>query len=67
MEVRYVYKGMSGSLKSRMCINTTVRDKLRSIIGLLVEEIKSDYGASCKKKKEDRKREDCSGVRASWE
>lgn len=58
---------MSRSSKSRMYKKTTVGDKLRSIIGLLAEEIKSDYGTSCKKKKRKKRKKECSGLRAGWE
>lgn len=68
MQVRYIYKSMSRLSKSRMYRKTTVGDKLRSIIGLLAEEIKSDYGTSRKKKKKKKKeRKECSGLRAGWE
>lgn len=58
---------MCGSSKSRMYRKITVGDKLRSILELIAEDIKSDYSTSWKKGGKKEKSEDCSGLRASWE
>lgn len=50
MQVIYIYKGMSGSPKSRMDRKIRVGNKLRSIIELIVEYRKKEG----KKKKRER-------------
>lgn len=56
MQIRYIFKDMSRSPKSRMYRKITDGGKLGSIIELIAEDIKSDYGRWWKRKKKKRVR-----------